>query len=208
MFLTAREVDDLASWSAEPRLILFAALTGLRLGEILALRDTEIDLDAKGPSWSFGPPARASRAERRRGRSDECTSARLPCKRSASKLLARRPTPTGLLFPSPPSARVWNSDNFRADGLHEGCESGGSEGCTRPARRARPTRIPRPSPHVRIAHGRSGGQSASDRRSAWSLRQDGSARPNARWKRYGHLYPGSTREAIAALDRHLEARGG
>jgi hypothetical protein len=24
-------------------------------------------------------------------------------------------------------------------------------------------------------------------------------------KRYGHLYPGSTREAAAALDRHLEA---
>jgi hypothetical protein len=28
------------------------------------------------------------------------------------------------------------------------------------------------------------------------------------WKRYGHLYPGSTREAIAALDRHFEALAG
>jgi hypothetical protein len=25
------------------------------------------------------------------------------------------------------------------------------------------------------------------------------------WKRYGHLYPDSTREAAAALDRHLKA---
>jgi hypothetical protein len=25
------------------------------------------------------------------------------------------------------------------------------------------------------------------------------------WKRYGHLYPGSSREAAAALDRHLKA---
>jgi hypothetical protein len=27
--------------------------------------------------------------------------------------------------------------------------------------------------------------------------------PTLVWKRYGHLYPGSTREAISALDRHL-----
>jgi len=32
--------------------------------------------------------------------------------------------------------------------------------------------------------------------------------PTLVWKRYGHLYPGSTREAIAALDRHLGARAG
>jgi integrase len=31
------------------------------------------------------------------------------------QLLARRPTPTGLVFPSPRSDRVWNSDNFRAN---------------------------------------------------------------------------------------------
>jgi integrase len=46
VFLTASEVADLASWSSEPRLIQFAAFTGLRLGELLALRDTEIDLVA------------------------------------------------------------------------------------------------------------------------------------------------------------------
>ena len=32
--------------------------------------------------------------------------------------------------------------------------------------------------------------------------------PTLVWKRYGHLYPGSTREAIAALDRHLGGRAG
>jgi hypothetical protein len=32
--------------------------------------------------------------------------------------------------------------------------------------------------------------------------------PTLVWKRYGHLYPGSTREAIAALDRHFEALDG
>jgi integrase len=29
--------------------------------------------------------------------------------------------------------------------------------------------------------------------------------PTFVWRRYGHLYPGSTREAAAALDRHLAA---
>ena len=29
--------------------------------------------------------------------------------------------------------------------------------------------------------------------------------PTLVWKRYGHLYPGSTREAAAALNRHLKA---
>jgi integrase len=36
---------------------------------------------------------------------------------------------------------------------------------------------------------------------------DASGRPDPTlvWKRYGHLYPGSAREAAAALDRHLKA---
>jgi hypothetical protein len=34
---------------------------------------------------------------------------------------------------------------------------------------------------------------------------NGRPHPTLVWKRYGHLYPGSTREAAAALDRHLKA---
>jgi integrase len=32
--------------------------------------------------------------------------------------------------------------------------------------------------------------------------------PTLVWRRYGHLYPGSTREAVAALNRHLEVLAG
>ena len=39
VFLSAAEVEHLASWCSEPRLITFAALSGLRLGEVLALRE-------------------------------------------------------------------------------------------------------------------------------------------------------------------------
>jgi integrase len=38
-------VEHLALWCAEPRLVTFAALAGFDWGEILALRETEIDLD-------------------------------------------------------------------------------------------------------------------------------------------------------------------
>jgi integrase len=45
VFLSALEVEHLASWSSEPRPIVFAALSGLRLREVLALRDTDANLD-------------------------------------------------------------------------------------------------------------------------------------------------------------------
>ena len=44
VFLSAAEVKRLASLCVQPQLITFAALSGLRLGEVLALRDTDIDL--------------------------------------------------------------------------------------------------------------------------------------------------------------------
>src|SRR5262249_28052612 len=41
-FLTLDEVQALAAASTEPRLILFAALTGLRQGELFALSDDDV----------------------------------------------------------------------------------------------------------------------------------------------------------------------
>jgi integrase len=114
VFLTAREVDDLASWSSEPRLIQFAAFTGLRLGELLALRDGEVDLHE-----GCVLVVRAARKgvegrtkTRKKRRVYLCAAATQALR---EQLLARRPTPTGLVFPSPRSDGVWNSDNFRAD---------------------------------------------------------------------------------------------
>jgi hypothetical protein len=91
VFLTAREVNDLASWSSEPRLIQFAAFTGLRLGELLALRDGEADLH------------------------EGCVVVVRAARKGVEGRTKTRPTPTGLVFPSPRSDGVWNSDNFRAD---------------------------------------------------------------------------------------------
>jgi integrase len=116
--------------------------------------------------------------------------------------------PTGLVFPSPRSDAVWNSDNFRADVFGKAVK--------RAAQKARPGRqedVARLEFHdlrhtfasLMIAAG------ANPLQIAEALgHSDNTGRPDPTlvWKRYGHLYPGSTREAVAALDRHLEALAG
>src|SRR5439155_25811074 len=47
---------------------------------------------------------------------------------------ARRPSPYGLVFPSPRSDSVWNSDNFRADIFAKAVERAAA--AVKPARRA------------------------------------------------------------------------
>src|SRR6266508_624241 len=46
-FLTLSEVEELARHCAEGRMVLFAALTGLRQGEVFALRRSDVDLPAR-----------------------------------------------------------------------------------------------------------------------------------------------------------------
>jgi integrase len=114
VFLSAAEVEHLASWCSEPRLVVFAALSGLRLGEVLALRDTDVNLDE-----GFVLVRRSARKgvegrtkTRKRRRVYLCARA---VKALREQLLARRPNSHGLVFPSPRSDSIWNSDNFRAD---------------------------------------------------------------------------------------------
>jgi integrase len=207
VFLTAREVDHLASWSSEPRLIMFAALTGLRLGELLALRDTEIDLyeDCVLIVRAARKGVEGRTKTRKKRRVYLCAAAMQALR---EQLIARRPTPTGLVFPSPRSHRVWNSDNFRADVFAKAVKRAANN-----APLGRQEDLARLEFHdlrhtfasLMIAAG------ANPLQIAETLgHSDATGRPDPTlvWRRYGHLYPGSTREAIAALDRHLEAVAG
>jgi integrase len=106
-------VEYLASWCAEPRLITFAALSGLRLGEVLALRDTEIDLE--DDSVLVVRAARKGVEGRTKTRKRRRVYLCAPALRALrQQFLARRPNPLGLVFRSPQSDGVWNTDNFRA----------------------------------------------------------------------------------------------
>jgi integrase len=207
VFLTAREVDDLASWSSEPRLVQVAAFTGLRLGELLALRDTEVDLDEG--SVLVVRAARKGIEGRTKTRKKRRVYLCVPAMQALrEQLLARRPTPTGLVFPSPRSDRVWNSDNFRADVF--------AKAVKRAAQKAEPRRreeLARLEFHdlrhtfasLMVAAGANPLQIAE---ALGHSDKTGRPDPTLVWKRYRHLYPGSTREAIVALDRHLGARAG
>jgi integrase len=204
IFLSVAEVKQLASCCAEPRLVAFAAFTGLRLGEVLALRDTEVDLDDRSVlvlrAARKGVEGRTKTRKRRRVYL--CGPA---LRALRQQLLARRPNPLGLVFPSSRSDSVWNSDNFRADVF--------AKAVKRAATRAKPNRradLARLEFHdlrhtfasLMIAAG------ANPLQLAEALgHSDANGRPDPTlvWKRYGHLYPGSAREAAAALNRHLKA---
>ena len=200
----AAEVEHLASWCAEARLIVFAALSGLRLGEVLALRDADVNL-VDGfvlvrRSARKGVEGRTK--SRKRRRVFLCTRA---VKALREQLLARRPNPHGLVFPSPRSDSVWNSDNFRADVFAKTVKRAAA--AVQPVRRADFERLDfhdlrHTFASLMIAAGANPLQLAE---ALGHSDQYGRPDPTLVWKRYGHLYPGSTREAASALDRHLRA---
>jgi integrase len=204
VFLSAAEVEHLASWCSEPRLITYAALSGLRLGEVLALRDADVDLDdgcvLVRRAARKGVEGRTKTRKRRR------VYLCAPALRALrAQLLARRPNEHGLVFPSPRSDSVWNSDNFRADVFAKARRRAAANAA--PARRADFERLEfhdlrHTFASLMIAAGANPLQLAE---ALGHTDQSGRPDPTLVWKRYGHLYPGSTREAAAALDRHLKA---
>jgi hypothetical protein len=93
-------------------LVRLAALTGLRQGELFALRDRDVDLEAltiqveRGACQGALMPVK-TRASRRRV--DLSNTAVRVLRR---QLLARRPNDRGLVFPSP-GGQILNDDNIR-----------------------------------------------------------------------------------------------
>ena len=113
-FLGWGEVEELAANTVAPygNMVMLAALTGLRQGELFALRDRNVDLESKMVTVENGTykgelvPVK-TRASRRRV--DLSTTAARVFRR---QLLARTPNDLGLVFPSPEGA-ILNDDNFR-----------------------------------------------------------------------------------------------
>ncbi len=108
------EVERLADCTPAPHgnLIRFAALTGLRQGELLALPDANVDLvsgklsvDATAYKGNLNHPKTVAG----RRRVDLSAGALAVLKR---QLLARKPNPNGFVFPSP-EGQLWNADNLR-----------------------------------------------------------------------------------------------
>jgi integrase len=114
-FLGWSEVERLASETVEPydNLVRFACLTGLRQGELFALRDRALDLRQRTVAVEAGArdgklvPTKTSAGRRQVRLSGE--SLRV----LREQLLARAPNELGLVFPTP-GGTVWRKDNFMA----------------------------------------------------------------------------------------------
>jgi integrase len=114
-FLHWSEVDRLSYETVEPygNLVRFACLTGMRQGELFALRDRALDLGRGTVVVEAGArdgklvPTKTAAGRRQVRLSGE--SVRV----LREQLLARTPNELGLVFPTPNGA-VWRKDNFMA----------------------------------------------------------------------------------------------
>jgi integrase len=114
-FLDWREVELLASETVEPygNLVRFACLTGMRQGELFALRDRALDLGSGVVLVEAGAregklvPTKTDAGRRRVRLSGEAQRV------LREQLLARAPNELGLAFPTP-GGMVWRKDNFMA----------------------------------------------------------------------------------------------
>jgi integrase len=114
-FLDWGEVERLGSETVEPygNLVRFACLTGLRQGELFALRERAVDFAHRNIVVEAGArdgqlvPTKTSAGRRRVQLSGEALRI------LRKQLLARRRNELGLVFPTP-GGSVWRKDNFMA----------------------------------------------------------------------------------------------
>jgi integrase len=182
-FLTWREVEGLASACVEDRLIVVACLTGLRQGELLALRDADIDFDNGSLVVARGAyKGRAARTKTRQSvrRAYLSSQAKLALR---EQLIGRRPNEGGLVFPSP-SGAIWQSNNFMSRVFRPAVKRASLSGLTFHDLR-------HTCASLLIAAGANPWEVAA---------QLGHKDARLVFQRYGHLYPGAAEVAVARLD--------
>jgi integrase len=189
-FLSWSEVEELASLCSEERLIVFAALSGLRQGELFALRDVNVDGDTASVLVEEGAyKGRATRTKTRNGRRRLHLS-RVARQALREQLLARKPNRAGLVFPSP-SGLMWRKDNFMSRVFRPAAKRARLDGLTFHDLR-------HTCASLMIAAGANPLEVAA---------QLGHKDARLVLQRYGHLYPGASERAVRALDEITGASG-
>jgi integrase len=162
---------------------VLGCLTGLRQGELFALRDREVDLDAGVVLVTRA--ARKGQAERTKTR-QSVRRAYLSghAKRVLrEQLLARKPTAEGLVFPSPTGA-IWQRNNFMVRVFRPAVKRADLAGLTFHDLR-------HTCASLLIATGANPLEVAA---------QLGHKDARLVFQRYGHLYPGAAERAVQRLD--------
>ena len=174
-------------------MILTAALTGLRQGELFALHDRDLDLDNAELRVEYT----ADNAKIQRPKTSASRRSVGLCGRAIAalreQLLARRPNDLGLVFPSP-KGHVFNDDNFRARIFRE-------------AVLAAVTDEDDPQPELDgvrfhdLRHTYASLMIAAGAHTKLVQEQLGHTSPRITLEVYGHLYPGSYTD----VGKHLDA---
>jgi integrase len=182
-FLRWPEVEELASLCSEERLIVFGALSGLRQGELFALRDVNVEGDTASVLVEEGAyKGRATPTKTRNGRRRVHLS-RVARQALREQLLARKPNRAGLVFPSP-TGLMWRKDNFMSRVFRPAAKRARLDGLTFHDLR-------HTCASLMIAAGANPLEVAA---------QLGHKDARLVLQRYGHLYPGASERAVRALD--------
>jgi integrase len=188
-FLTWEEADELRSWMPEyiGRIVPIAILTMLRRGEILGLRDRDIDFDAgaiavTSQKQDNGRVRTKTRAGRRTIDVGQAT-----LKLLREQQLARSPNQDRLLFPTR-AGKGWDANNFFARVFKPAARHAGIPELTfHDLRHTGASLMIAAGCHVKVIAEQMG-------------HSDGGVLV---LKRYGHLYKGARRQAANALESHV-----
>ncbi len=188
-FLIWDEVEELQSWMPEYicRIVPVAVLTILRRGEILGVRDRDIDF-ATGSIAVFAQRQDGERVKTktRAGRRTIDVGPQV-LKLLREQQLARPATPDGYLFPSP-SGAPFDGDNFFARVFKPAaCNADMPELTFHDLRHTGASLMIASGCHVKVIAEQMG-------------HSDGGALV---LRRYGHLYKGAKRQAAMALESHV-----
>ena len=188
-FLTWDEVDELRSWVPEHigRIVPVAVLTMLRRGEILGLRERDVDFEAGSVAvlTQHQAGARVGTKTRAGRRTVDVGPATLMLLREQQ--LVRAPNQDGLLFPTR-AGTPWNSHNFYARVFKPAaCHVGRPALTFHDLRHTGASLMIAAGCHVKVIAEQMG-------------HVDGGALV---LRRYGHLYKGARKQAALALENHV-----
>ncbi len=186
-FLTWAEVEELASYCREHRLIVVAALSGLRRGEVFALPASSVDLE--GAAITVAVTGDGGKVGRPKGGKVR----RVHVERRVVELLAeqireRVPNAGDLVFPSP-RGEMWGGNNFRARVFNPAkCRAELDEMIFHDLRHTYASLLIAANVQPMVV-----------------AEQLGHTDARLVLQRYGHLYPGAAAQAAMALDLYLKA---
>jgi integrase len=185
-FLEWPEVELLASETIEPygNLVRVACLTGLRQGELFALRDRSVDLERRTVLVEAGSregqivPTKTAAGRRQVRLSGEARRV------LRAQLVARGPNDLGLVFPTP-GGLVWRKDNFMARTFRPAVRRAGLE----------------PLRFHDLRHTYAALMVAAGAHPKLLQAQLGHTSINVTLNTYGHLFPDAFTDVGEALDR-------